>query len=61
MRVEFKVPSYRDCRSAVSGCVSGVENEYLFCNFFPHLTDTRAKCKHTSVSSLKEKETDAFI
>lgn len=52
--VRFKVLSYRDCRSAVSGCVSGVENEYLFCNFFCHLTDTQAKCKHTSVSGWKK-------
>lgn len=40
--VQFKVLSYRDCRRAVSGCVSGVEYEYLFCNFSPHLTDTQA-------------------
>lgn len=33
--VRFKVLSHRDFRSAVSGCVSGVENEYLFCHFFP--------------------------
>lgn len=36
--VQFKVPSYRDCRSAVSACVLRVENEYLFCNFFPPFT-----------------------
>lgn len=35
-------------------CLRG--GKYLHCNFLTHLTDTQAKSKHASVSSLKKKK-----
>lgn len=54
--VQFKVPSYRDYRSAVSACVLRVENEYLFCNFFPlHTTYCQANASILLFSGTNKK------